>query len=138
VLSGAVLVDANVPQFFTDQQTQRLIALTTPQIEALKKAPSTKANRQLIATAQDFGPTHHAYHEISWPDSVPVSYIVSDKTPFDGSPQDAQRWRDAAADFVAAGPHRTLTTAPGSSHNVPQDKPALVAKEVEKMAATAN
>ena len=138
VLSGAVLVDANVPQFFTDHQTQRLIALTTPQIEALKKEPTTKANRQLIATAQDFGPTHHAYHEMSWPDSVPVTYIVSDKTPFDGSPQDAQRWRDAAAAFVAAGPHRTLTTARGSSHDVPMDDPALVTKEVEKMAATAS
>lgn len=65
-------------------------------------------------------------------------YIVSDKTPFDGSPQDAQRWRDAAAAFVADGPHRTLTTARGSSHDVPKDKPALVAREVERMAATAN
>ena len=111
LLSGAVLVDANVPQFFTHTQNQRLIALTTPQIEALKKQPSTKANRQLIATAKDFGLTHHAYHEISWPDSVPVTYIVSAKTPFDGSPQDAQRWRDAAAAFVAAGPDRTLITA---------------------------
>jgi len=59
LLSGAVLLDANVPQFFTNTQNQRLIALTTPQIEALKKQPSTKANRQLIATAKDFGPTHH-------------------------------------------------------------------------------
>jgi len=59
LLSGAVLVDANVPQFFTDTQNQPLITLTTPQIEALKKQPSTKANRQLIATAKDFGPTHH-------------------------------------------------------------------------------
>jgi pimeloyl-ACP methyl ester carboxylesterase len=138
LLSGAVLVDANVPQFFTDTQNQRLIALTTPQIEALKKQPSTKANRQLIATAKDFGPTHHAYHEIFWPDSVPVTYIVSAKTPFDGSAQDAQRWRDAAAAFVAAGPDRTLITARGSSHDVPKDKPALVLEEVEKMIATAN
>jgi len=137
LLSGAVLVDANVPQFFTDTQSQRLIALTTPQIEALKKQPSTKANRQLIATAKDFGPTHHAYHEISWPDSVPVTYIVSAKTPFDGSPQDVQRWRDAAAAFVAAGPNRTLITARGSSHDVPKDKPALVLEEVERMVATA-
>ena len=90
VVSGAVLIDANVPQFFTDTQNQRLVALTTPQIEELKKAPSTKANRQLIATADNFGPTHQAYHKVSWPDSVPVIYIVSDKTPFDGSPQDAQ------------------------------------------------
>lgn len=137
LLSGAVLVDANVPQFFTDTQNQRLIALTTPQIEALEKQPSTKANRQLIATAKDFGPTHHAYHEVSWPDSVPVTYIVSAKTPFDGSPQDVQRWRDAAAAFVAAGPDRTLITARGSSHDIPRDKPALVLEEVGRMVATA-
>lgn len=138
LLSGAVLVDANVPQFFTDTQNQRLIALTTPQIEALEKEPSTQANRQLIATAQDFGPTHHAYHQISWPDSVPVTYVVSTKTPFDGSPQDVRRWRDAAAAFVAAGPDRTLITAHGSSHDIPEDAPAVVLGEVEKMITTAN
>jgi pimeloyl-ACP methyl ester carboxylesterase len=137
VLSGAVLVDANLPQFFTDAQIERLVAITTPEIEALKEQPSTKQNRQLIATAEDFGPTHQAYHEVSWPDSVPVTVVVSEKTPFDGSPQDAQRWRDAAAAFVAAGPDRTLVTAEGSSHDVPKDKPALVLEEIEEMAATA-
>jgi len=134
VLSGAVLVDANLPQFFTDTEIQRIVAASTPQIEALKKQPSTKANRQLIATAEDFGPTHQAYHQVSWPDSVPVTVIVSEKTPFDGSSQDAQRWRDAAAAFVATGPGRTLVTAQGSSHDVPKDKPALVLKEIEQMA----
>ena len=137
VLAGSVLVDANVPQFFTDEQVRRLVALTAPQIEELKKQPSTKANRQLIATAEDFGPTHQAYHRVSWPDSVPVTYIVSEKTPFDGSPQDAQRWRDAAAAFVDDGPHRTLLTARGSSHDIPLDKPAVVLEEVEKMTAAA-
>ncbi len=136
VVSGAVFIDANVPQFFTDSQTQRLVTLTAPQIEELKKAPSTKANRQLIATADNFGPTHQAYHKVSWPDSVPVIYVVSHKTPFDGSPQDAQAWRDAAAAFTKAGPDRTLVIAQGSSHDVPQDKPALVLKEIEQMAAT--
>jgi pimeloyl-ACP methyl ester carboxylesterase len=133
VVSGEVLVDANVPQFFTDAETQRLVAITTPQIEALKKQPSTKANRQLIATSENFGPTHEAYHKASWPDSVPVTYIASEKTPFDGSPQDAQRWRDAAAAFVKAGPDRTLVTAKGSSHEIPTDKPQLVVDEIEKM-----
>jgi pimeloyl-ACP methyl ester carboxylesterase len=135
VLSGEVLVDANVPQFFTDREIQRLVAVTTPQIEALKKQPSTKANRQLIATSENFGPTHRAYHKVSWPDSVPVTYIASEKTPFDGSPQDAQRWRDAAAAFVKAGPRRTLITARGSSHEIPQDKPQFVVDEIEKMVA---
>jgi pimeloyl-ACP methyl ester carboxylesterase len=137
VLSGAVLVDANLPQFFTDTEIPRLVALTAPQIEAVKKEPSTKENRQLIATAEDFGPTHQAYHKVSWPDSIPATVIVSEKTPFDGSPQDAQRWRDAAAAFVAAGPGRTLVTAQGSSHDIPKDKPALVLKEIERTATTA-
>jgi pimeloyl-ACP methyl ester carboxylesterase len=137
VLAGSVLVDANVPQFFTDEQVRRLVALTAPQIEELKKQPSTKANRQLLATAEDFGPTHQAYHRVSWPDAVPVTYILSEKTPFDGSPQDAQRWRDAAAAFVGDGPHRTLLTARGSSHDIPLDRPAVVLEQVEKMAAAA-
>ncbi|HVV22404.1 MAG TPA: alpha/beta hydrolase [Pseudonocardiaceae bacterium] len=135
VVSGAVLVDANVPQFFTDTEIQRLVAVTTPQVESLKKQPSTKANRQLIATSENFGPTHQAYHKVSWPDSVPVTYIESEKTPFDGSPLDARRWRDAAAAFVKAGPGRSLVIARGSSHEVPQDEPELVATEIEKMAA---
>ena len=137
VLAGAVLVDANVPPFFTDDEVRRLVALTAPQIEELEKQPSTKANRQLIATAEDFGPTHQAYHRVSWPDGVPVTYLVSEKTPFDGSPQDARRWRDAAAAFVGDGPRRTLRTARGSSHDIPRDKPAVVIEEVEKMAAAA-
>lgn len=135
VLSGGVLVDANVPQFFTDAEIQRLIAITTPQIEALKKQPSTKSNRQLIATSENFGPTHQAYHKASWPDSVPVIYVASEKTPFDGSPQDAQRWRDAAAAFVKAGPDRTLVTAQGSTHEIPHDKPQIVVDEIKKMVA---
>ncbi|MEU4221049.1 alpha/beta hydrolase [Actinoplanes sp. NPDC026623] len=135
VLSGEVLVDANVPQFFTDTEIQRLVAVTAPHIETLKKQPSTQANRQLIATSENFGPTHQAYHKVSWPDSVPVTYIASEKTPFDGSPQDAQHWRDAAAAFVSAGPGRTLITATGSSHEIPQDKPQLVVDEIEKMVA---
>jgi pimeloyl-ACP methyl ester carboxylesterase len=133
VVTGEVLVDANVPQFFTDTEIKRLVAVTTPQIEALKKQPSTKANRQLIATSENFGPTHQAYHKISWPDNVPVTYLASEKTPFDGSPQDAQSWRDAAAAFVKAGPGRTLITAQGSSHEIPHDKPQIVVDEIEKM-----
>lgn len=135
LVSGAVLVDASLPQFSTDEQIARIVAVNTPQIEELKKQPSTKQTRQLIATAANYGPMHHAYHEVSWPDSVPATVIVSEKTPFDGSPQDAQHWREAAAAFVAAGPGRTLVTAVGSSHEIPQDKPELVLAEIEKMVA---
>jgi pimeloyl-ACP methyl ester carboxylesterase len=135
VVSGAVLVDANLPPFFTETENRRLVALGAPQIEQLKKTPSTRANRQLIATADHFGPTHDAFHKVSWPDSVPAVYLVSERTPFDGSPQDVQRWRAAATAFVEAGPDRTLVTAEGSSHEIPTDRPALVLEQIERTAA---
>ncbi|MFF5075966.1 alpha/beta fold hydrolase [Actinoplanes sp. NPDC000266] len=134
LVSGAVLVDASLPEFYTDQEIARVVAANTPQIEALKKQPSTKQTRQLIATAANYGPLHQAYHKVSWPGSVPAIVIVSEKTPFEGSPEDAQRWRDAAASFVKAGPGRTLVTAAGSSHDIPKDKPELVLEEIERMA----
>ncbi|MGW6507298.1 alpha/beta fold hydrolase [Streptomyces niveus] len=136
MLSGAVLVDANLPQFFTDEQIPRLVAATKPQVDAAMKDPDKPANRQLISTADGFAPAHRAFHQVRWPDSVPATVIVSEKTPLDGSPEDAQRWRDAAASFVGDGPDRTLVTAEGSSHAVPKDRPDLVVKEIEAMLAT--
>lgn len=60
---------------------------------------------------------------------------MSEKTPFDGSPRDAQHWRDSAASFVRQAPNRTLVTATGSSHDVPKDRPGLVVDQIEKMAS---
>ena len=133
LLSGAVLVDANLPPFFTDEQIARLVAFSQPQLEAAKEDPDNPQNRQLLSTAESFVETSAAFHQAAWPDAVPATVIVSEKTPLDGSPEDAQRWRDAAALFVAAGPHRTLVTAEGSSHDVLKDRPELVLKKVETM-----
>lgn len=133
MLSGAVMVDANLPPFFTDEEIPRLVAANQPLVDAAKKDPDKPANRQLISTADGFAPAHQAFHKITWPDAVPVTVIVSEKTPLDGSPVDAQRWRDAATLFAKAGPDRTLVTAEGSSHDVPKDRPDLVAKEIENM-----
>ncbi|MFC9131121.1 alpha/beta fold hydrolase [Streptomyces sp. NPDC057099] len=132
MLCGAVLVDAN----FTDEEIARLVAFTRPQVDAAKKDPDKPRNRQLISTAESFVATSKAYHEVRWPDAVPATVVVSEKTPFDGSPEDARRWRDAAASFVQDGPRRTLVTAEGSSHDVPIDRPGLVLEEIESMVAT--
>ena len=135
MLSGAVLVDANLPPLFTDEEIARLVAFSRPQVEAAKKDPDDPKNRQLISTAESFVSTNKAYHRVTWPDAIPATVIVSEKTPFDGSPGDARRWREAAESFVRDGPHRTLVTAKGSSHDVPKDRPALVLKEIESMVA---
>ncbi|MFM9598665.1 alpha/beta fold hydrolase [Streptomyces turgidiscabies] len=135
MLSGAVLVDANLPPFFTDEEIARLVAASRPQVEAAKKDPDKPANRQLISTAEGFAPAHKAFHQVTWPDSVPATVMVSEQTPFPGSPVDARRWRAAAASFAGEGPGRTLVTAKGSSHEVPTDRPDLVLKAVEAMVA---
>jgi pimeloyl-ACP methyl ester carboxylesterase len=136
MLAGAVLVDANLPQFFTDEEIPRLVAASRPEVDAAKKDPDKPANRQLISTAEGFASAHKAFHEITWPKAVPATVIVSQKTPFYGSPLDVQRWRDAAASFVQGRANRRLVTAEGSSHEVPQDRPELVLKEIEDMVAT--
>ncbi|MFD7794993.1 alpha/beta fold hydrolase [Streptomyces sp. NPDC059759] len=131
LLSGAVLVDANLPQFFTDEEIPRLVAASRPDVDAAKKDPEKPANRQLISTAEGFAAAHRAFHKVAWPDSVPATVLVSEKTPFAGSPEDAQRWRDAAASFVEDAPNRTLVTAKGTSHEVPTERPDLVLKVIE-------
>ncbi|MFF3172642.1 alpha/beta fold hydrolase [Streptomyces sp. NPDC057900] len=135
MLSGAVLVDANLPPLFTDEEIARLVAASRPQVDAAKKNPDDPRNRQLLSTAENYVPTHRAFHKVVWPDAVPATVIVSEKTPLEASPVDAQRWRDAAATFAKSGPGRTLVTAEGSSHDVPKDRPDLVLKEIEGMVA---
>ncbi|MFF2525623.1 alpha/beta fold hydrolase [Streptomyces liangshanensis] len=135
LLSGAVLVDANLPQFFTDKEIPRLVAATRPEVDAAKKDPEKPENRQLIATADGFAAAHRAFHRVTSPDSVPATVMVSEKTPFDGSPEDARRWRDAAASFAHEAPNRTLVTAQGTSHEIPTERPDLVLKAVEAMFA---
>lgn len=131
-ISGAVLVDGSVPQFYTDAEIARIEAANSATIESLKNQPSTKQTRQLQATAADYGPMHHAYHQISWPQQVPAVVIVSADTPFP-TPEDAQRWRDAAREFAQAAPNRQLVTADRSSHDVAHDRPDVIVAAVREV-----
>ncbi len=135
--AGAVLVDASLPDFYTDSEVARIEAVNQAQVAELKKQPSTKRTRQLLAVASDYGDTHHAYHKVSWPTAVPATVIVSAKTPFD-TPDDAQLWRDAQAHFAAAAPNRNLVVAQNSSHDIPVDRPDIVITAVENMAKKAS
>jgi pimeloyl-ACP methyl ester carboxylesterase len=136
VVSGAILVDASLPEFYTDDEIARIKAVQGPRITALRQQPSTKANRQLLAVAADYVSMHQAYHQLTWPSAMPTIVIVSATTPFTDSPEDAQRWRDAAAAFAAAAPNRQLVLAERSSHDVPIDRPDVVLDAVTGMATT--
>jgi pimeloyl-ACP methyl ester carboxylesterase len=138
--AGAVLVDASVPQFSTDTEIARVAAATQAQvkaIQALKPASVTKADRQLLAVAAGYVADQRAYHQVTWPTSVPATVIVSSQTPFPTSAPDAQAWRTAQAEFAKAAPNRQLVTAAHSSHDIPLDRPDIVEAQIEAMVKTA-
>lgn len=135
---GAVLVDANVPEFFTDSNIAYAMRLYGPTIAALRKAPpTTDAGRQLLALSGSYVAVSRAFHRLTWPTSVPVTVIVSEKTPLPDKAA-AQSWRDAEAAFAHAAANRTLVVAAGSSHDVVHDRPDVVLKAIVAMWHQAN
>ena len=133
-IAGAVLVDANVPEFFTDDRIDRMNKMYAPIIAATKSAPPTNASRQLLAVSASFTETARAFHKASWPVSVPVTVIVSETTPFE-APRDAQAWRDAHRQFATRAANRQLVIADKSSHDVAHDRPDVIAKAIADMIA---
>jgi len=131
---GAVLVDANVPDYFTEEAIARGMAIYAPILAATKAAPPSKSGRQLLAVADSFVETSRAFHRVTWPTSVPAIVIVSEKTPFDNS-ADAQWWKDAHAQFAKRAPNRRLVIAAGSSHDVAHDRPDVIVSAISDMAA---
>jgi pimeloyl-ACP methyl ester carboxylesterase len=131
---GAVLVDANVPDYFTDEAIARGQAIYAPILAQIRAAPPSKPGRQLLALSDSFVETSRAFHAVTWPASVPVIVIVSEKTPFD-EPADAQWWKDAHAQFAKRAPNRRLVNATGSSHDVAHDRPDVILSAISDMVA---
>jgi pimeloyl-ACP methyl ester carboxylesterase len=127
--AGGVMVDANVPEFYTDEMIARQISVYTPMLAQLRGAPSTPANRQILALVESFEPVSRAFYKMEWPASVPVTVIVA-ATPPMPDPADAQAWRDAHALFASKAPNRKLITADRSSHDVAHDRADLVLSSI--------
>ncbi len=133
-ISGAVLVDANVPDFFTETTIAAMMEAYGPAIAATKAAPSTREGRQFLAVCASFAENNRAFHQVDWPASIPVFNIVAEKTPFD-APVPAQWWRDAQASFASGANNRRLVIADGSSHDVALDRPDVILQSIEDIIA---
>jgi pimeloyl-ACP methyl ester carboxylesterase len=130
-VSGAVLVDANVPDFFSDEMLTAFEPVIEEQRTALMAQASTKNNRQLLAVLVDYAPVHRVFHKLSWPKDVPVTAIVSAETPFD-NPDAAKLWRDGQAHFAQAGPNRKHVVAENTSHeNIVTEHPEVIAAAID-------
>jgi pimeloyl-ACP methyl ester carboxylesterase len=122
--AGAVLVDANIPSFFTSDVIGEMAA-TFP------RAPDrrTKSARTVAAMMQVFPQMQAAFHAMAWPKDTPVIVILSDHAPL-ASARQTRRWIDANTAFVAEAPNRRLVHARGSSHSVMLDRPDVVVQAV--------
>jgi pimeloyl-ACP methyl ester carboxylesterase len=136
-VSGAVLVDANVPDFFSEEMLTAFAPVVEQQRTALVAQPSTKKNRQLLAVMVDYAPVHRVFHKLSWPQDVPVTTIVTSETPFADFPEAAKLWRDGHARFAQAGPNRKHVVAENTSHEgIVTERPDLIADAVDDVLKT--
>ena len=131
-VSGAVLVDTNVPEFFTDAEIRRFSRETAPQVAAMKAGRQNKSTRTMEAILATFSADGRAFHQLSWPSTIPCIVIVSEKTPFPPG-SSAELWRQAHMAFAGAAPNRTLMVARGSSHDVAHDRPDLIIQSIVDM-----
>lgn len=122
--SGAVLVDTNLPSFYTNTQ---IIA----QAASFPKHPDLTSKSGLASAEMlaGFVPAQHEFQSMVWPETLPCTVIVSELSPFYDQ-DERSRWIQAHVDFAHAASNRILLVAKGSSHMVMNDRPQLVAEAV--------
>lgn len=100
-VKAMVMIDTNLPCFFTEEQLVKMNASANLRhtIDVMKQNPL--------------------------PLKIPVVDIVSEQTLFEGTP-DAQRWKDCHNDFVAAYANRTSLIAYQTGHYIFFSNPQLV------------
>jgi pimeloyl-ACP methyl ester carboxylesterase len=133
-VSGAVLVDTNVPEFFTDEEVAHMGPIIQPMVAEEATAHPSKQTRTQKAITDAYVETSHAFHKAAWPDSIPCTVIVSERTPFPPSMTfDTALWIQAHKDFASKSPNRTLIFAKDSSHDIAHDRPELIVEATVKL-----
>jgi pimeloyl-ACP methyl ester carboxylesterase len=130
-VAGLVLVDANVPAFFTEAEVASILAEYRPQYEQLQEqAPELAAT--LIPIMEAYPATSARLRSVSVPARLPIIDIVAEHS-WAGTPESATAMREAHMTFVAESSARESISAAGSSHNVMRDAPDLVVGAIVRM-----
>ena len=130
-VAGLVLVDANMPGFFTEGQVARLLARSAPRMEAMQRAYPQVA-RVMIPLNLALRETSERVRSIDVPSSLPIVDIVAERSWID-QPDEVAAMRREHASFVAASPQREAVFATGSGHYVMVDRPDLVVDAIARL-----
>jgi pimeloyl-ACP methyl ester carboxylesterase len=133
-ISGAVLVDTNVPEFFTDEEVAHLAPIIQPMVAAELAAHPDKKTRTLEAITEAYVETSHHFYKAIWPPSIPCEVIVSEGTPFPPEMKlDSKNWKDAHVAFANKACNQKLIVADGSSHDIAHDRPEVIIEATGKL-----
>ena len=133
-IAGAILVDTNVPDFFTDAEIRHMDPLIQPLVAAELAAHPSKKTRTLESITSAYAETSTAFHQATWPASIPCEVIVSEGTPFPPSlKSDSELWTQAHAAFARGAANRELMVANGSSHDIAHERPEIIVEAAGKM-----
>jgi pimeloyl-ACP methyl ester carboxylesterase len=134
-IEGLVLVDANVPGYFTPARIDALLAEYRPRFGELReKAPQRAA--AMIAMLEAYPASARAVESARLREGLEIIDIVAERS-WATTPEDAQAMRDAHAAFVRGSSARSAVFAAGSSHDVMRDRPELIVDAVKRLAVRA-
>lgn len=125
-VKAAVLIDASTSCFFSEAYVTQVALETKPKLEKFKRE-----NRGTYYLSINLGKNAELMRRTVFPLNIPVTDIVAERTPVEGTP-DAKRWKMCHEEFVAASPKRKGVMAYGSGHYVYKEKPELVLDAIVK------
>ena len=123
-IARAVLVDTNIPVFFTNTEISKEVDNFPKHLDL-----RTRQLRSMSALLVAFPSMQHGFHTMRWPNAIPASIIVSEHPPFATAAENSL-WIKDHREFGQAAPNRSFEIAKGSGHLVMKDRPALVADAV--------
>jgi pimeloyl-ACP methyl ester carboxylesterase len=129
-VAGVVFVDAYVREMFDDESAARLVANTTPLVDAVQRSKPAVASA-MGPMIRAFPDTARRMRSVTFPAALPTIDIVAEN--WGETEQDSAALRRAHAAFVAGSPEREEVLATGSGHYVMRDRPELVVDAVARM-----
>jgi pimeloyl-ACP methyl ester carboxylesterase len=118
-VKGVVLIDANVIQFYTPKRVAFYAEIDDGEAEKWRDT-----HPGIYYIFKDFVHTLDVMRVSPFPEALPVTDIVSEKTPFLES-ADSLAWMRAHVEFDHAGRNRKGIVAYGAGHYVYRDSPLL-------------
>lgn len=130
-VAGLVLVDANIPAFFTEAEVASILAQYRPQYDQLRlQAPELAAT--MIPMMEAYPATAKRLRTARIPARLPIIDIVAERS-WANTPESAAAMRKAHVAFVAHNRFRESVFAAGSTHNVMRDKPDIIVDAISRM-----